>query len=478
MHGCSFSSATSSDSSNCAAVPSSRGMVSKHMGKLDWLPGGLIHAAAFCAPDFHISPRLKETLCRLNQLDLNSMQLPPDISATFLSKSCRSNSNDRYDIIDMTLTSSRLQYGLKDSGCTICCRDLSLSFSACCDDRCALSLLPSTHHMDAAQNGASLARALSSMALSSGSLPASANQPASSHAMASQDSFVNGSSNNAAARCQEPSCPPNILKLSVKGCSRISMQALETLSAVGSLSRLRALNISFLQSAAIMPFSELTAIFRSAGECLESLKMDGCRVTPSILQQLGLCCPNLRTLSAIGCRGLTLDSLTTLAGKCQHITHLGFGGNMFIWSCSGTALSAFGHLRSLKIARQNALTDSQIMPLLHANQHTLTDVHLAGCSSLTDDIIQVRCMICQLVLSGIVTGPDLMNLAGRSSWCEQADTGKLRPHHRQGISSLSPKLTDPSTSRLPGCDLGESEGEIAVTLPIGYDVECIGRLLT
>lgn len=319
------------------------------------------------------------------------MQLPPDVSASFLSESCRSNPNNRYDNVDISLTSNSLQYGVKNSEYIIGCRDLSLSFSACCDDRCVGSLLPSTHQMHAAQN-ASLVRALSSMTLSPCCSPASANQPASSHVIATQDPSMDASDTNAAARRQEPSCPPNILKLSVKDCSRISMQALETLSAAGSLSHLRALNISFLQSAVVLPFSELTTIFRSAGECLESLKMDGCRVTPAILQQLGLCCPNLRTLSAIGCRGMTLGSLTTLADKCLQLTHLGFGGNMFIWSHNAPAMSAFCHLRSLKIARQNALTDQQIMPLLYASRHTLTDVHLAGCPSLTDNIIQVRCM--------------------------------------------------------------------------------------
>ena len=101
VHHCSFNSAISSKGFLCVDAPRSLVIVCKLMGRLVQLPGMLLHASAFV----FLANVLNGCLCRLSKIDLSLMQLPADIVASFLSRSCSSTHNDRCDIVVLALSS-------------------------------------------------------------------------------------------------------------------------------------------------------------------------------------------------------------------------------------------------------------------------------------------------------------------------------------------------------------------------------------
>ncbi|KAK9862897.1 hypothetical protein WJX84_008503 [Apatococcus fuscideae] len=185
-----------------------------------------------------------------------------------------------------------------------------------------------------------------------------------------------------------PSCLPDITELAIADTSRISSHALGALADAGRFNRLAALDVNFLQAAAAEPFTQLMAVFGAAGASLRVLKMDCCRVNDLIMSELGSCCAGLHTLSVVGCRGLTVEALTSLPRRLRMLTDLSVGGAMFAWGRDGLDMAAFSQLTCLKIARQNCLSDQQLVPLLFANRRSLTHITLAACSSLTDGILK------------------------------------------------------------------------------------------
>ena len=187
-----------------------------------------------------------------------------------------------------------------------------------------------------------------------------------------------------------PSCLPDITELAIADTSRISSHALGALADAGRFNRLAALDVNFLQAAAAEPFTQLMAVFGAAGASLRVLKMDCCRVNDLIMSELGSRCAGLHTLSVVGCRGLTVEALTSLPRRLRMLTDLSVGGAMFAWGRDGLDMAAFSQLTCLKIARQNCLSDQQLVPLLFANRRSLTHITLAACSSLTDGILKVR----------------------------------------------------------------------------------------
>ncbi|KAK9862896.1 hypothetical protein WJX84_008503 [Apatococcus fuscideae] len=189
-----------------------------------------------------------------------------------------------------------------------------------------------------------------------------------------------------------PSCLPDITELAIADTSRISSHALGALADAGRFNRLAALDVNFLQAAAAEPFTQLMAVFGAAGASLRVLKMDCCRVNDLIMSELGSCCAGLHTLSVVGCRGLTVEALTSLPRRLRMLTDLSVGGAMFAWGRDGLDMAAFSQLTCLKIARQNCLSDQQLVPLLFANRRSLTHITLAACSSLTDGILKRMCL--------------------------------------------------------------------------------------
>ncbi|KAK9827943.1 hypothetical protein WJX74_010833 [Apatococcus lobatus] len=202
---------------------------------------------------------------RLSKVDLSQMQISATILASFLSKSCRSTQDDR---------------------------DLELGFSACCDDGCVLALLSSMQ--PASVNQASVISALTRVTLSPSCQPTSAIEQASSHPTALQCPYTAPHHSISIGQCRVPSCLPDILELSVRDSSKISMHALGTLAAAGSLSRLRALD------AIPSGVTELTL----AG--CDSIRGEGlCRLS------------SLQILRLPGCQAVTLQNLQATISACQ-----------------------------------------------------------------------------------------------------------------------------------------------------------------
>ncbi len=243
---------------------------------------------------------------------------------------------------------------------------------------------------------------------------------------------------------------PDLTELFLAETSGISTRAILGLALSGRLTRLRVLDVSFLPSGANQPFTELTAVFKSAGPHLQNLKMDACRVNDQLIADLAQNCSMLKSLSVIGCRGLTAGAMAQLAVCCPLLENLGIGGAMFVWGPYGTAMAAFRNLQCLKIVRQNCLTDSQLLPLLTASAKTLSTVTFAGCSSLTDNILKVHAF-CQ---TASATSHLAYTAHERFIWLQALPTG-ITTLTLTCCDRLSGKgllhLQKLETLRLPGC---------------------------
>ena len=135
--------------------------------------------------------------------------------------------------------------------------------------------------------------------------------------------------------------------LTLQACSNLGTAGLSLLAETGALASLRVLDVSQLPalktpaSAGLLP-----SIISAARGRLEELAVDGASLGT---EQWVLMCPllqRLRSLSLVGCTGLTDRLVAALGCHCSRLQCLLVGGGSMAWR-EGAVLEGFQRLQSL-----------------------------------------------------------------------------------------------------------------------------------
>ena len=133
----------------------------------------------------------------------------------------------------------------------------------------------------------------------------------------------------------------------LQACSSLGTAGLSLLAETGALASLQVLDVSQLPalkapaSAALLPM-----IISASRGCLEELAVDGAALST---EQWVPVCPllqRLRSLSLVGCTGLTDRLVAALGRQCSGLQRLLVGGGSLAWR-EGALLEGFHRLQSL-----------------------------------------------------------------------------------------------------------------------------------